>query len=106
MLAIIHLQQLHLCRRQVAVGGQHVKPGFTGRLNHLPRGHLMHQDIVNAVFQGMLVDTAAHGGIALWVEIHQQDALAHGGQRGRQVDAGRGFADAALLVSYRDNPSH
>ena len=38
------------------------------------------------------------GGIALRVEVDDEDAFAFGGERCREVDGGGGFADAAFLV--------
>ena len=50
------------------------------------------------MFEDTLVDTATHGGIALGVQVDEQDALSRAGERSRQVDAGRGLADPTLLV--------
>ena len=43
-------------------------------------------------------------GVALRVEIDEQDFFAHRGERGREIDRGRGFADAAFLVGDGENP--
>ena len=44
------------------------------------------------------IDAEAGRGIALRIEIDDQDFLADGGERGAEIDRGRGFADAAFLV--------
>ena len=54
----------------------------------------------------MLVYTAAHGGIPLWVKVYQQYFPFHCGQGCRQVDAGGCFTDAALLVRHREHNTH
>jgi hypothetical protein len=61
---------------------------------------LAQQHLVDRGSQPGLVDAGAHGGIALRVEVDQQHALVQLGQSGRQVDAGGGLADPALLVCY------
>ena len=48
-------------------------------------------------------DAQTGRGISLRVEIYQQNLLAHGGQRRGEIDGGRGLADAALLVSDRED---
>ena len=48
-------------------------------------------------------DAQAGRRVALGIEVDQQDLLIIGGERGRQVDRGRGFADAPLLVRDREN---
>ena len=41
---------------------------------------------------------------ALGVEVDEQHLAAELGERGAQVDRGRGLADATLLVAHRDDP--
>ena len=45
-------------------------------------------------------------GVALRVDVDQQDALLGGGQRGGEIHRRGGLAHAALLIRYRDDPSH
>src|ERR1035437_1386164 len=45
-------------------------------------------------------------GVALRIEVHQQDAPSRIGQRDREIDRSRGLADAAFLISYCDYPPH
>src|SRR5260221_463575 len=74
-----------------------------------PLRHLLRERIarvVDGACRGALVDAAAHGGVALRIEVHQQHATPGLGERRSQIDAGGGFADAALLVHHRENLSH
>ena len=48
--------------------------------------------------------TKACGGIALWVQVDNQDALAQGNKGCTKVDRGGGFAHAALLIGDRQDP--
>src|SRR5690606_273746 len=50
------------------------------------------------------VDAEAGAGIALRIEIDDQDAFTDCGKRSRQIDRGRRLADAALLVRNGDDP--
>lgn len=54
----------------------------------------------------MFVDAAAHGGVALGVQVHQKHTLAQACQGRTQVHASRGFADTTFLVCYRDYVDH
>jgi hypothetical protein len=49
------------------------------------------------------VDAEPDGERALRVEVDQQHPAAVLGQRGTEVDRGRGLADATLLVGHRDD---
>ena len=51
----------------------------------------------------MRVDAETDRQRALRVEVDQQHLAAVLGQRGAEVDRGRGLADAALLVAHRDD---
>ena len=106
LLLVLHLQQLHFRRSQVAIGWQNIKPGVPCPLDCSRGGHLSHQHIVDAALQAVLVDATTHGRIALRVQIDQQHPLLHGRQRCCEVYTGRGFAHTTLLVGYRNNSSH
>jgi hypothetical protein len=62
--------------------------------------------VIDRLAQGALVDAAAHGGVALGVEVDQQHALAGCGEAGGEVDTGGRLADAALLVGDTENAGH
>lgn len=50
------------------------------------------------------LNAEAGAGIALRVQINDQNLFADGGQCRCQIDRRRRFADAPLLVRYRDDP--
>src|SRR5262249_27347773 len=50
------------------------------------------------------VHADAGGGVALRIEIDDQDPVVELGQPGTEVDGGRGLADAALLVGDGESP--
>ena len=52
----------------------------------------------------LLADAA--GEVALGIDVDEQHALSGERQRGREVDGGRGFADAALLIGDGDDAGH
>ncbi len=58
-----------------------------------------------AVEGGRVFDFGGHGagGVALRVEVDEEDALAARGEAGGEIDGGRGFADAAFLVGHRED---
>src|SRR5258708_470300 len=64
------------------------------------------QHLVDRSLERALVDTAAHGGVALWIEIHQQHAHPRLRGAGREIDGGRGLSDAALLVGDGEDAGH
>src|SRR3546814_13398706 len=53
-----------------------------------------------------LVDAAAHGRVALRVEVDQQYPLGRARQRGGEVHRRRRISDAALLVGNGDDAGH
>ena len=59
---------------------------------------LAHQHVIGGELAVCLRHAEPGRGIALRVEVDHQGRLADGGERGAEVDGGRGFADAALLV--------
>ena len=54
--------------------------------------------MIEAWLVGVFGNAEAAGGVALRVGIDDQNPDVVGGQRGGEVDGGRGFADAAFLV--------
>ena len=72
------------------------------RLGHggVPQDHII--DAGGAA----LIQAKAGGGVALWVEVAHQHPGPQGGEGGGQVDAGRGFAHAPLLIDNGDGLAH
>ena len=62
---------------------------------------LTHEPFINAWVQGVFVDTAAHGGITLGVQIDEQDTSSQTCQGSAEIDASRRLADTAFLICYR-----
>ena len=58
------------------------------------------------VLHAGLLHAAAHGGIALRIQVDQQHASLRGRQRSGKVDGGGGLAHAALLVRHCDDAFH
>src|SRR5699024_3194684 len=51
-------------------------------------------------------NAVAAGGVALGVQVHNEDFFVLGGHTGRQIDRRGAFAHAALLVRNRDDLAH
>src|SRR5690606_16596223 len=108
----LHVEQLDFGGGQVAVGEDQVE---AARLRCLDDGLLdrqfVDQHFIDGVLDAVLVDAGAGGGVALRVDVDQQHALFRRRQRGRKVDAGRGFAHTTFLVGdckhcrHFDSPS-
>ena len=73
--------------------------------NGLARLDAVDEHVVHAVRDG-LVDAHAGGRVGLRVEVAQEHPASLLLQRGGQVHAGRGLADAALLVYDCNNFGH
>ncbi|MNX38234.1 hypothetical protein D3C86_685680 [compost metagenome] len=102
-LAFFHLHQVNLGAGEFAVGGQDiVATGLRLHASLLDRG-FANQHLVQVRFQCVLVDTAAHRGIALGVQVHQQHALIMRGKARRQVDGGGRLAHTALLIGNAED---
>ena len=101
--AALDLDQLDLGAGQFAVGAQHVVAAtgvhqFLAGDTRFGDGGGLQQHVINRELQLALVYARAHGGVALWVQVNHQDALAELRQTGREVDRGGGLAHSALLV--------
>ena len=68
------------------------------RLDAVLDGHVAQDHVVHRCLQAADVDAEAGAGVALGIEIDDQDPVAEIGQAGTEVDRGGGLADAALLV--------
>jgi hypothetical protein len=63
-------------------------------------------DVVGGDGMFFLVDATAHGGVALRIDVDEHHAPARPGQRGGEVDARRGLANAAFLIGDRYDLAH
>ena len=73
-----------------------------GRLAGLGKVGQTQQHLVHGLLQALLVHPATHGGVALWIKVDHQHALADFGESGGEVDGGGGLADPAFLVENGD----
>ena len=62
------------------------------------------QHVIGRGAARLAVDAEPGRGVALRIEVDDQHVLADGGERGAEIDRGRGLADAALLVGDRQHP--
>ena len=97
------VQQRDLGPGQIGVGGQQIIAALPGPDDDLRRGLVLHQQVIAGDGQPPLVDAAAHGRVALRVHIRQQHPAFGRRERGGQVDAGGGLADAAFLIGDGNN---
>jgi Lrp/AsnC family transcriptional regulator len=67
---------------------------------------LLEQNVDTAPFELRFVDPAAHGRIALGIEIEQQNAAFGRSERCREIHRRGGLADAAFLIRYRNHALH
>ena len=78
--------------------GRNVQSGHCGGEHGGTQAGLADQNVVGREPPAGAVDAEAGGGIALGVEIDDQNPFADRGERGAEIDGGRGLADAPLLV--------
>ncbi len=78
-----------------------MQPRYRGRDDGIAQRRFADQDIVGRVLPITAVDAETGRGIALRIEIDDEDFLADGGERGAEIDRRRGLADAALLIGDR-----
>src|SRR5581483_11027070 len=100
-----HVHELELGCGQVAVAGQQIETGL-GRHDRAFDRRLVEQHFATARLDAALVQARGHGRIALWIEVDEQDASPRLGERGGEVDGGRGLAHAAFLIGDGDDAGH
>jgi hypothetical protein len=86
-----------------ADGGRDETQAFDRTRHHeISEGSPIDEGVVHRAPGLSAIDAEAARGIALRIEVDDEDASALEGQVGRQVDDGRRLADAALLVGTGD----
>ena len=96
--------QLHLGRREINVAGQQIHVVHAGGDDHVvDADRALDQHVVDGLLELVGGDAEADRQGALRVEVDQQHLAAVLGERGAEVDRGRGLADAALLVAQRED---
>ena len=88
--------QIHRRRRDVEARHRGLEHGVAQR-------RLAGQHVVGRGGAALAVDAEAGRGVALRIEVDDQHVLADRGERGAEIDRGRGLADAALLVGERED---
>ena len=106
MFALLEVHQLDLGASQLAVGGQHVVGAGLGACPRLCDVGGTDQYLIDRARQRALVHAAAHGRVALGIQVHQQHPLRVGRQSGGEVDRRGGLADAAFLVGDAEDAGH
>ncbi len=105
-LASEELHQTDFGRRDVGVGGDQVITPCGFGDDHLTDGGIFDQQLIGGALDIVLVDTTAHGGIALRIQIDHQHLAPGGCHGGGQVHTSGGFTHPTLLVGYGDDFSH
>ena len=90
--------------RQTDIGRDQAQALDAGALQAGGKRRASHQRLIDRM--GACAAADAAGGVALGVQVYQQHALARFGQAGCQVNCGRGFAHAALLIGDGDRLAH
>ena len=98
ILAPIELHQLDFRTGKVAIRRQDIVLSRLGSNTYSRQFGEPDQQVVNRVLERPLVDAAAHGGIAPWIEVDQQHPLPGLGQCRGKIHAGSGLANPTLLV--------
>ena len=75
-----------------------------GREGDVVDHRLAAQQVVDGAPLPADVESQPAGGVALRVEVDENDLAAHLGHRGGEVDGGGGLPDAALLVDDSHDP--
>ncbi|MNJ55202.1 hypothetical protein D3C77_506790 [compost metagenome] len=102
----LHFQQHHFGGGQVTVGRQQLETTVLGVMHGLGQVAFPDQQVVDRVLELVLVHTAAHGGVALRIEVDQQHTTLGRGQRGGEIDTGGGLAHTTFLVRDCEYLSH
>ena len=102
-LARLQFDQFDLRAGELAIGGHQVVA--TALRAHTYRCQLgePEQNVVDGAGDSALVHAASHRRITLRVEINQEHAPSGLSKRRREVNAGRRFADTALLIHDREH---
>src|SRR4029077_2633141 len=101
--AALQRDQLDLGASEIGLGCDQGKIWYGCRVGCLGQWQVVGDQAIAADSTFGAGNAKPGGGVALWIEVDQQDALIDGSQGGGQVDRRGGLADAALLVGDRQN---
>jgi hypothetical protein len=101
-----HGQQPHLSRGQVLVARHELKAAVLHRDQRVGGGAVAEQHVATRVRQRVLLDAAAHRGVALRIEVDEQHTALRGRERGGEIHGSRGLANPAFLVRDGNDSLH
>jgi len=101
--AIFGLTDFELEAREVHRRGRQEKLRHGCRDHRVAHRRGAGQHVVSRGAARLALDAEPGRGVALRIEIDDQHVFADGGERGAEIDRGRGLADAALLVGDRQH---
>ena len=96
--AIVGGNQVEIGTNEVLVGWQEIQPFSFGVTNGFVYPNAIYENLVDGGKTLRFLDSQTAGGVSLGIGIDQQDFDLARGKRGCEVDGGRGFPYAALLV--------
>ena len=103
-LAAVESDELDLGAGELAVGGKKRERVDAGREDERSRvGIVRHQRAVGAALAGATLQADAAREVGLRIHVDEQDALFGQRERRAEIDGGRGFGDAALLIGDGDD---
>lgn len=101
--AIGVLGQLHVGAAEVDHSGRDAEVRNLGRAHDFEDGRFAEEEIIGGRAALRRFEAEPGAGVALWVEVDQQDASADGGEGSGEIDRGRGLSDPALLIGERND---
>ncbi|GEM_PF-3099637 len=75
-------------------------------LKNILERFLLDKNIEHGKRNVSFVDAKGAGGIALWVQVNENDRTFTGSQTGSEIDGGCCLSDAAFLIRDRDDTDH
>jgi hypothetical protein len=101
--AIARLADLMLEAREIDGRWREIELRHRGGENCVAQQRLTEQYVGGGEAARAAIDAETGRGVALRIEIDDEDVLADGGERGTEVDRSRGLSDPALLIG---DPEH
>ncbi len=100
------VDELALDGHEVGCGRHDVEPGELGRVRELGDARLPEEELIAAAVDGTGRDAEPRGRVRLRIEIDHEHTLLGDDETRGQVDRGRGFTHATLLVGNGDDSTH
>ncbi len=80
-----------------------MQPRHRGCNHGVTQWRFADQHVIGRAVAVAAIDAETRGGVALRIEVDDQDALANCRERGAQIDRCGGLADATLLIGQRQD---